>query len=335
MHLGIVGWYGHNNFGDERILFCIQKFFAGNQFYVADNIRDPKLNDCDFILVGGGGLILRNTAKLVDSIQKIEKPFGFIGVGVETKHRSMKDYFDIIKKRAEFIMVRDQQSKKNLDYHYKVIVGNDLTFLYPYHTVEEVENEICGLNLRHWYYWKAELDGTYYRLIRRLNRFSFMKKVYPFGKWKEEKLVKIVKSKFKKIVAVPLYSKQSESALLITDIELLSKYFEIIPSEFDISLYHRIRFIVGMRFHSIIFATQCGIPFLSLSYQPKNHNFCADLGLKELSVSLYKLDELNDKICYLKSNYGKIRNKLITYTKECNLDLQKTFEKIYRLIKSY
>jgi len=45
------------------------------------------------------------------------------------------------------------------------------------------------------------------------------------------------------------------------------------PTEFTIVDLQACRYIVGMRLHALIFACQAAIPFLSLSYQPKNEGF--------------------------------------------------------------
>jgi polysaccharide pyruvyl transferase WcaK-like protein len=116
------------------MLYCLKTFFQGNEFLVATDWNDARLkiselNKCDYILIGGGGLLLRNISKQLDLIRCFRKPFGLIGVSVEAKHRSMTPFLDAVKEKADFILVRDKQSKLCFDNHYKVIVGPDLTFL--------------------------------------------------------------------------------------------------------------------------------------------------------------------------------------------------------------
>lgn len=337
MRLGLIGWYGHSNYGDERILYCIKRFFSDNDFTICNNWIDAgqrinELNQCDFILIGGGGLILRNINHYINIFRSFKKPFGFIGISIEAKHKSMEEFFELIKQRAEFILVRDTQSKRYLNNHRKVIVGPDLTFLYPFNIVSKVKEEICGLSLRDWYYWKATIYGGYYEVISRLNRrFRFIKKIYPFAKWNPNKAVKIVKKKFEVVVPIPFYFDSN----VINDFDILSRNFKNTPNHFYNNFDYSIKYLVGMRFHSIVFATQCGIPFVSLSYQPKNESFCSDIGLNVLSVDLYKINALESKIDYMKNYYQQIRERLILYREKCVQDINIIFQSLSHVIDSF
>ena len=83
-----------------------------------------------------------------------------------------------------------------------------------------------------------------------------------------------------------------------------------------------------MRLHSIIFATQLGLPFISLSYEPKNESYCADLRHPELSVKLKDWDDVFKKVKYVENRYAEIRNDLITYTYGSNIQAKQIFHKI-------
>lgn len=334
MRLGLIGWYGHSNYGDERILYCIKRFFSDCDFLITGGWNDAKrrineLNQCDYILIGGGGLILRNIGKQTNLIRSLKKPFSFIGVSIEAKHRSMEEFFDLIKKKADFILVRDKKSKNYLNNHYKVIVGPDLTFLYPFDIVSEVKEDVCGFNLRDWHYWKSTLYGDYYYVMRRLERrFPLLKNIYPLAKWDPNNVITIVKEKFKDVLPIPFYFESN----ITNDLDILSRYFKNVDSQFNIKNYNKIRYLVGMRYHSIVFSTQCGIPFISLSYQPKNETFCSDIGLNMLSVDLYKLNKLESKIDYIKNHYYQIKEHLISYREKCFQEITYIFQSISHLI---
>ena len=335
MKLGLIGWYGHDNYGDERMLYCIKRFFPDYEFFITSGWDDARrkideLNKCNYILIGGGGLILRDIGLQTDIIKNLKKPFGLIGVSVEAKHKSMEEFFEIIKQKAEFILVRDKQSKEYLNNHYKVIVGPDLTFLYPFDIVKEIEEDICGLNLRDWYYWNATLHGGYHNSMLKVNRIiPWIKKIYPFPKWSPAKVVKIVEKNFKDVLPIPFYF----GANNINDRDVLLRYFERVPSNFNPSVYSNIRYLIGMRYHSIVFAAQCGIPFVSLSYQPKNDTFCSDTGLDMLSVDIYKINKIESKIDYIKKHHQQIRERLILYRENSVQDIQYIFQSISGLIK--
>jgi len=335
MKLGIIGWYGHDNYGDERILYCLKRYFSNDELFVTGDWEDARckleeLNNCDFVLIGGGGLILRNICYHTDIICNLKRPFGLIGVSVEAKHKSMNCFLKIIKDKADFIMVRDKQSKTCLDDHNKVIIGPDLTFLYPFDIVDEVKNDICGFNLRDWYYWKGVLYGSFHNLMLRIDkRFPWVRKYYWLRKWDPNKIVRIVKKSFEMILPMPFYFESTAKH----DAYVLSRYFQDVPSVFDASIYHKIRYLIGMRYHSIIFAVQSGIPFISMSYQPKNESFCSDIGLEMLSVNIYKSKELDKKIEYLKNNYQQIRNHLIYIRDKSNQDIVDILKLISEIIE--
>lgn len=334
MKLGLIGWYNHHNYGDDRILYCLKKFFLGWDFLVVNSWQDARLkidelNNCDYILIGGGGFILRDCWRYTDIVLNFKKPFGLIGIGVEAKHKSMEQFLNTIKEKAEFVLVRDSESKRKLDNHYKVIVGPDLTFLFPFNVVPEIKDDISGVNLRDWYYWKSEFFGTFYSVMKRLNnRFPQIEKIYPFEKWNPDKAIKIIQENFKDILSLPLsFSKDNMS-----DVDILKKHFGDVPSQIDLSIYGKIRYLIGMRLHSLIFSMQFGVPFISLSYQPKNFSFCSDNNLNILSCDIYDLKQLKEKIDFMKTNYNSIREKVI-FQREKNIkEINYIFKSIFNLI---
>ena len=335
MRIGLIGWYGHANEGDERMLYCIKRFFSDGDFFVTGDWSDARrkideLNKCDYVLIGGGGLILRNIGLQADLIYELRRPFGLIGVSVEAHHRSMRPFLEVVKEKAEFLLVRDAQSREYLDNHSKVIVGPDLTFLYPFDRVNEVKNDTCGFNLRNWHYWKGELHGRFHNLMQRThNRFPSTERSYPLSKWEPDRAVSIVKKEFKDVLPVPLYFEDG----VTNDVQVLARYFDNVPEGFDANLLGRVRYLVAMRYHALVYAAQCGIPFISLSYQPKNVTFCRDIGLDVLSVDIHRIGELEGKIQYLKHHHAGLREHLLSYREDCSKDIQRIFRAIANLIR--
>src|SRR4051794_3592764 len=80
MRIGLIGWYGRQNAGDERILHAIRVAFSRhdvlptNSFDHAWSIID-ELNRCDLVLLGGGGLILRGFGVYAGLIGAIKPRF--------------------------------------------------------------------------------------------------------------------------------------------------------------------------------------------------------------------------------------------------------------------
>jgi len=335
MRIGVIGWYGHQNAGDERILYCLRRFFDGHEFLVTTSFgnaveRIEELNHCDYVLLGGGGLILRGINTYTALIEQIKRPFGCVGLGVEACHNDNAAFIDAMKEKAQFILVRDEQSRRSLQNHFKVIVGPDLTFLYPLDVVEPTEADTCGVNLRDWYFWKCEHGGEYYKHMMSLSRSNpDLEKEYPHSKWEPAKAFGIIEKRFSNLLAVPLCFENNRKG----DHVLLRFFFDKVDDTISLPrIYSSCRYLVGMRLHSLIFACQSGIPFVSLSYQPKNERFCRALGLEKLSVDLFDLSELDSAISVVKDSYSQLREKLIFERDRAHAEITSTMNEIRRLM---
>ena len=56
---------------DEKILYYIKRFFSGYDFFITSDWSDDRLeinelNQCDYVLIGGGGFILRDVVNYTD-----------------------------------------------------------------------------------------------------------------------------------------------------------------------------------------------------------------------------------------------------------------------------
>lgn len=323
----------------QRWFFCLKRFFGDHQIIrfkswlqAIENIQ--QVNDCDYVLIGAGGLIFRGFNRYQELIKSITKPLGCIGISIEADslNHDMKKGLDLLKTKCDFIYVRDNKSREILEYHYKVIVGPDISYLYPYPVIKKpTSKDICALNLRNWFWWDSELFSEEHETFsRRDSKYKWYKTAHYFNRWDPDNLVRILKRKFKHVNPYPLYFGGYD----ITDNEILSKYFTSVSKTYDHAKLTKSRYLVGMRLHSLIFACQSGIPFISLSYEPKNINYCNDIGLPELSIPPKKYRQIRKKIKYLKNNYDTIRNSLIHYTHKANLEALHIFEGIKILIES-
>lgn len=312
MRIGLIGWYGKKNAGDERILYCLKRFFAEDELVVTTAWEDAwqkrdLLNACDYVFIGGGGLILRGVNAWTKLLTALEPPVGCVGISIETWHADAAAFLDTLKDRCEFILVRDVQSAEILNHPSKVITGPDLTFLYPFDIAPSSRTEILGLNLRPWHYWPGELySSTYYWMSQLNQRFPQFKKWYPFKKWDPDWLVGQLQSCFDAIVPISLNHHGNDN-----DATLLARYFSEAIPDFNPDTLAACQYFVGMRLHSLIFACQMGIPFLSLSYLPKNEQFCQSLGLAHLSLSIYDRRNLSTAVMTLRQAAQDIRATLL------------------------
>ncbi len=313
MRIGLIGWYGHQNAGDERILTCLRRFFADHELLVTTSYGDAaervqELDTCDFVLLGGGGLILRGTGGYATLIRNLRPRFGCVGLGVEARHRDNMRLIEAIKDRSEFILVRDARSRQLLGCPSKTVIGPDLTFLYPYDVVPEAEADMCGLNLRPWVSWHGDFNGWHDRFMHGLSkRRPGLVALSPFPKWSPDRAVAALSREFEGLVALPLCFESPAK----NDRDVLSSYFEEVPSGFREEELNRCRYVASMRFHGLVFACQKGIPFLSLSYQQKNERFCRALGMERLSVSLFDLKTVPGVVADLRSSRAILRETLL------------------------
>ena len=138
MNIGILGWYYQNNAGDDRILECLKQKAEAlgatkiSVFIAWDELasKTDAINTCDFLLVGGGGLILRNTNRLVTLFEKVTIPWAFIGVSIDSVGDDNLNFITYIADHAKFIIVRDQFSCDIFNRYRKeaVFLAPDLTF---------------------------------------------------------------------------------------------------------------------------------------------------------------------------------------------------------------
>lgn len=347
MRLGLIGWFGHRNAGDERILWCLRRLFAGDSLVVAQSYGDAssrkrldELNACDFVILGGGGLIVRRLnryARLFES-SSLKPPLACMGLGVEARHRDNEALIQVLLDRAEFILVRDAASQRRLGAHPKVMLGPDLTFLYPYDVVDWAADRPCAVNLRPWPFWKAEFQGRRDRLMRRLARrlsrtgcHPVLQAIYPLSKWNPRRAVDAIRRRFPRTLPLPLYCPpQGES-----DATVLGPFFEALdPQEtFSPTVLARCSYLVGMRLHSLIFACQMGIPFVSLSYQPKNEAFCEDVGMSSVSVSLFDPAQLEQALDTMIGQSRQIRGRLLAIRDQNVGRIWQTVEPLVRHIR--
>lgn len=313
MKIAVIGWYGHQNAGDDRILYCLRRFLADDELLPVNGFAGLKeqwkeINGCDLVLFGGGGLILRGTGKHAPLFRELRPPLACIGISVESVHQDNIDLIEVLKDKCEFILVRDLGSQKAFGHHAKVVVGPDLTFLYPLEIVHTPVRDLCGVNFRPWRYWDAEHNSSFDLFMHRFNRrFPRIEKAYPLRKWRPHKAVSILQRHFRTLKPISLYNEPNRKS----DTDVLEPFFDVPIPNFSVRQMEDCGVIVSMRLHGLIFATQLGIPFVSLSYMPKNREFCRSIGLSKNSVELFDLADLDYRARRVKETWGPTRAKLI------------------------
>ncbi len=314
MRIGILGWYGHANAGDERILAALRRIFAGHALEVVGELHltDASLaalNRCDFVLFGGGGLLLRGNGVYAPGFARITAPLGVIGISVEAVHADNQALIDVLRAKAAFIHVRDAESARVFAGVPRLLSGVDLTFYDPYDVVPPTAEPVAGVNLRPWRYWRAEHGGAMDHFLRRVDtRLPALRRAYPFPKWVPERVIDALRAQALTRRPLPFYEEPGEA----TDADALAPFFPDVPP-FDATDMDRCRLVVGMRLHALIFACQKGIPFVSLTYQPKNAVFCTAAGVPELSTDLFHPAAFTAALTRVQADYAAVRARLLAY----------------------
>lgn len=105
-----------------------------------------------------------------------------------------------------------------------------------------------------------------------------------------------------------------------SDVPLLQQYAAvsrsrviILPDNVDSYgqqvLISRLHSVIGMRYHSNIFAAKGGVPFLPISYEHKMKGFMDSLGLTDLTLDVRTLTarDIIEKFEYVEHNYGQLK----------------------------
>lgn len=337
MKIGIAGWYHQNNAGDDRLLYCIQSKLKDlgieftEVFITWDELtsRIDEVNTCSFLLIGGGGLILRNTNRLVSVFEKITVPYGLIGVSVDSVGPDNINFITHLSKYSRFILVRDAFSRDAFATHNEkdLFLSPDLTFLYPYKRDEQQKsNNSVAISLRP---WKPnpfkQYTKNYHRFNKLIYKFPFLSKL--LNLWDPKKFMDQLKQKVtKKLVAFPLHINQKNG-----DNILLNQLIKDTPIDhFDIEVLKTSDYLIGMRLHAIIFATQLGIPFIALNYASKVRNYIEGLELKEYVMEIDDYKNIDKKIELLTTNKTQISSQLLNKSEVFQKEVHQIFDIIYK-----
>jgi polysaccharide pyruvyl transferase WcaK-like protein len=316
--IGIAGWWGGQNIGDQSIKYSLQKVL-GNHFklHFIEVPFDPtfwrlwKINNLDFLIIGGGGLFTRTPPHPFEIFDKwrnrLKIPFGFLGVGVQEISHEYKPIVEMLIKGSAFFVVRDTGSfnlLNSLISSSKIMKAPDLTFLHPHQTQSNAVKDKIGVNLR---VWNFDNDQTYnnYEWCQAINRLEGIKKTVPLSFMKN-----------------------------LDDREALAGIQGIKESDFNITLYEDINIMIGMRLHSLIFAIQNSIPSIGIAYTPKVRRLFSELNLDEFCLDVSEYSRLSETFHEVSLRHKEISNKFHQYTVESNITVEKCMDSIKNILIS-
>lgn len=296
MKILVIGYYNHGNLGDNSYQDVMGYFFPNDnlQFVSSDNLKSIDGNNYDGVIVGGGDIINDYFNSAIKpflstfSGPKIAFSIGFpfpscitetyLGHFDHIFTRNFEDLRDIQKvvgsHRVHFIpditMTYKTPSRLPIDPQDNILLGDRST-------------KKCGIFLVGNLIRFPSIVEDIAHLISMLG-LTYDTTLYCFDSKEDLKLAELVKT------FVDKKSKITVDSSIYNGPEMIN-----IMSELD--------FAVCMRYHSHVFCTIAGTPFMSISSTRKTRSFMTQAGLSKYQYSI----ELDGYGTPVKSNYESMR----------------------------
>ena len=195
--------------------------------------------------------------------------------------------------------------------------------MYPFEQKGDITNSIA-LSMRD---WRPNLFPQYSKqnhIYNRLqNKLPFLNKV--LGLWNEQEFINNLNNiTEEEINPFPLYIENTNG-----DNILLKKYYSNVKDVFDIGLLEKSEYLIGMRLHSLIFATQMGKPFVAIGYASKIKNYLYGIDELDLFLDITNYNKIQNKIKYIKNNKKMIQQELEARTKLMEVEINNTVDEIF------
>ncbi|MFK7777458.1 MAG: polysaccharide pyruvyl transferase family protein [Gimesia sp.] len=264
----VLGWYNHQNAGDDRLATCITHWLHDHELVFMPHTTIPcrsLLDQFDYVLLGGGSIannvggVFRN---MKSWIAPANIPVFCAGIGV-SDFPQFEQELSSIKESGGHIWVRDEQSLINSRQPAgSVDVAPDLSWLYPL-TLPHCTRQGTAINLR---------PGGGPRVLN-------------LEHW--EKPLNIVQDSWPWSLC---FGKDDDN-------QLLGQLFENNTEKmFDPTGAARAKMVIAMRFHAVIFAIQTGTPFVAITHTKKLQYLLHDLGYSYAEVPYDQPERLQETI---------------------------------------
>lgn len=260
MRLAAIGWFGHNNAGDDRIAATLTRRLEGFHVSLLPSLPPPPeiSNWFDGILLTGGIWHPRNRVA-VDFhrwSKDVRVPILALGLGVESMPPELREGSAALVRRCEMVWVRDEESRRLLGDAPNVIIGPDVTWAEPISGVPGWNQTL--LNLRPW------------------SRAS----------WSAVDWVRAARG------LVERESRLEAWPLAPEDAQLLQGHLKDVPDGYDPGILLQAGLVISMRLHGLIFAAQMGLPAIGIGYDPKCERFLREIDRLEWLLPLDGADRL-------------------------------------------
>lgn len=347
----ISGYYGYDNIGDEAILYSIIRAIKdlNRETEIIAISSSPEVTSKRYQIKGAGrynlfeiisalrdaDLFISGGGSLLQDVTSLRSPFYYLAMLQLAKVLSKKTVFfcqgvgplksDLVRfatlktlEKVDLVSVRDFGSKELLIElglsEGAIIKATDPVFLLNdlAKTGRKLEaaEPVLGISVRPWHdnsYLKPLAEGVN-QLIKAYPDLKIQ--LLPFHQGEDERL------------------SNSLSKLLKTD-----KIKVLAPSSHParmIDYYNQIDLLLGVRLHSLIYATITATPFAGISYDPKIDSFLAELDKQPAgSTSLIKPDKIYESLKYNLENQVEEREKLDKFSQEKRFELKDILRKIF------
>lgn len=99
----VVGWYGHQNIGDQAFKPALREILPEVELHFVDTVP-TRVNEYDALIVGGGSFLDSPLQTKVD-VAGVQIPIGFLGVGIHgAVHAKNKPWLE----KAAIVVARNQ-----------------------------------------------------------------------------------------------------------------------------------------------------------------------------------------------------------------------------------
>lgn len=290
MNILTMGWYDHNNLGDESYKDTFCSLFPQHNFIFSDNPKKELIDKCDVVLLGGGNVIKQ---AYLDELQKIKnKPIYGFSIGMEDEN------LNIPPKLFKHIYARDENTlnilkKKKIPCSYFpdsafILQGNAeegrhwLKAKYKQENLDLYENVIAIVVNSY------ILHNNLSSLAR--DSVAFLKFSYDLARIADETNASFVFIPFG--TGMPIDDRVA-NGWVASKCKYWKKnlvIFDRINYKTALNIISSANLTISSRLHSSIFSYVAGTPFIDITHHSKNEFFLKSIGKQHLSVPFWNFD---------------------------------------------
>ncbi|ACL70684.1 polysaccharide pyruvyl transferase family protein [Halothermothrix orenii] len=288
MRIGVSGYFGYQNYGDEIFLKTWQQVFAGHDVFPLNGYEN--LNTIDRIIIGGGDLIIPHTfTSAYWRPPFLQKPIWVYGVGVPTRLKAKKtacQKYAAFLKKCKGVYTRDRHSRewliKNNVYPDSVVV-NDVAWSYkiPMVKFKKLYNKTLGISIRHQSIFNQE---NIVKLVTTLSQSYEILMIplqpAPVAQWNDRKLHEKLRKKVKQnnpgatINIIPPYS----------SIDHMTAFIDLVD------LY------ITERMHGLLMSLRTKTPVMPIAVGNKFYALLEQFNMEDIIVNSHNYSKMVDTI---------------------------------------